>query len=64
MGDVLAKIYKIIESEGGVQVRLKFAQKTGVSQNQAKTIEDKPEYIDRFKKIASELLGKDISSYL
>jgi len=63
MGDVLSKIYKIIETEGGVQLRLKFAQKTGVSQNQAKTIEDKQEYIERFKFIANELLGKDIDTF-
>ncbi len=64
MGNILSKIYKIIETEGGVQARLKFAQKTGVSQNQAKTIEDKSEYIERFKKIASELLGKNIDAFL
>ena len=64
MGVILYKIFKIVEKEGGVPARLKFAQSTKISINGVKKIKDKPEYIANFKKIASEILGKDIDALL
>jgi hypothetical protein len=64
MGLQLKKIYQIVEDHGGVAARLQFAERTGISQNKAETLQDKPEYIDNFKKVASEILGQDISQYL
>jgi hypothetical protein len=64
MGAVLYKIFKIVESEGGVPARLKFAQTTKVSLNRVKRIKDKPEYIANFKRIAEEILGKNIDDLL
>ncbi|MCK5311291.1 MAG: hypothetical protein KAJ62_04240 [Desulfobacteraceae bacterium] len=64
MGAVLFKIFKIVESEGGVPARLKFAQKVKISINNVKKIKDKPEYINKFVMIAQEILGKDINDLL
>ncbi len=64
MGAVLLKIFKIIEAEGGVSARLKFAQKTKIGLSRVKRIKDKPAYIENFKKIAEEILGKDIDEFL
>ena len=64
MGVILFKIFKIVESEGGVPARLKFAQKVKISINNVKKIKDKPEYINKFVMIAQEILGKDINDLL
>ena len=64
MGVILFKIFKIVESEGGVPARLKFAQKTKISMERIKKIKDKPEYISKFVMIAQQILGKDIKDLL
>ena len=64
MGVILYKIFKIVEKEGGVPARLKFAQATKISINGVKKVKDKPEYIANFKKIASAILGKNIDDLL
>ncbi|MCK5099290.1 MAG: hypothetical protein KAR45_14365 [Desulfobacteraceae bacterium] len=64
MGAILFKIFKIVEAEGGVPARLKFAQATRISINGVKKVKDKPEYIANFKKIASSILGKEIDEFL
>lgn len=64
MGDKLEAIYKIVEEQGGTEGRLQLAKKAGLSMSQAKAIEDKPEFLDRMKKIAEEILKKNIDGYL
>jgi len=64
MGAVLYKIFKIVESEGGVSARLKFAQATKVSLERVKRVKDKPEYVAKFSKIANTILDKDITDLL
>ncbi|MCD4742405.1 MAG: hypothetical protein K8R67_08030 [Desulfobacteraceae bacterium] len=64
MGAILFKIFKIVEIEGGVSARLKFAQKVKISINNVKKIKDKPEYINKFVMIAQKILGKDINDLL
>jgi hypothetical protein len=64
MGAVLYKIFKIVESEGGVTARLKFAQTTKISLKRVKKIKDKPEYIRKFSKLAGKILGKNIDDLL
>ena len=64
MGVILFKIFKIVETEGGVPARLKFAQKAKISMDKVKKIKDKPEYIEKFKKLAGAVLGKDIDDLL
>lgn len=64
MGDKLAAIYKIVEEHGGLKGRMRLAIKSGLSMNQARAIEDKPEFFDRMKKISEEILNKNIDEYL
>ncbi len=64
MGTLLFKIFKIVEQEGGVPARLEFAKKTKTTLNKVKTIKDKPEYVQKFSKIASSILGKNVGDML
>ncbi|MBN1149909.1 hypothetical protein JXA84_01665 [candidate division WOR-3 bacterium] len=64
MGDKLEAIYKIVEEHGGTEGRLLLAKKSGLSMSQAKAIEDKQEFLDRMKKIAEEILKRNIDEYL
>jgi hypothetical protein len=64
MGNMLSRIYKIVEEKGGLPGRLKLAQMTGVTYQQAAEIKDKAEMIKRCKKAAAEILGTDINKLL
>jgi hypothetical protein len=60
MAAKLEKIYNIIEEKLGNNGRLKLAQLTKVAKTQATEMDDAPEMVATFKRIASELLGKNI----
>jgi hypothetical protein len=60
MAAKLEKIYNIIEEKLGNNGRLKFAQLTKVPKTQALEMEDSPETVAVFKRIASEILGRNI----
>lgn len=60
MAAKLEKIYNIIEEKLGNNGRLKFAQLTKIPRTQAAEIDDSPETVATFKRIASEMLGKNI----
>ena len=64
MGEKLAKIYKVVEEKGGNASRIKLAQSTGLPKKDAEEMKDKPEVIERFKAIASEILGFSIDEFL
>lgn len=64
MGQVLAKIYQIVEEKGGVPARIKFAGITGLPKKDAEEMKDKPEVIEKFKAAADEILGCDIDEFL
>jgi hypothetical protein len=64
MGQVLAEIYRIVEEQGGVPARIKFASATGLPKNDAVEMKDKPELIEMFKAKADEILGCDIDEFL
>jgi hypothetical protein len=64
MGQVLAKIYKIVEEHGGTPARIKFASVTGLPKKDAEEMKDKPEVIEQFKAAADEILGCDIDQFL
>jgi hypothetical protein len=64
MGKILEQIFQIIEDKTGIAGRIKLAQTTGISQQQAVTMRDKADLIKRCKKAASEILGKDINEFL
>jgi hypothetical protein len=64
MGKILEYIFQTVESKAGIAGRIKLAQKTGISQQQAVTIRDKSDLIKRCKKAATEILGRDIDEFL
>ena len=64
MGRTLEKIYKIVEDKGGLPGRLKLAQMTGITLQQAVEMKDKAVIIRRFKKAAADILELDIEEWL
>jgi Mrp family chromosome partitioning ATPase len=64
MGNTLSRIYQLVEEKGGLPGRMKLAQATGVTQQQAAEAKDKAETVKRFKKAATEILGIDINELL
>ena len=64
MGQVLAKIYKIVEEKGGIPARIKLASATGLPKKDAEEMKDRPELIEQFKALADEILGCDIDEFL
>lgn len=64
MGVILSDIYKLVEYHGGLKGRMRFAIKTKVSSSKAAAVEDRPEYIQSFVKIANLILQKDIGTEL
>lgn len=64
MGEKLAKIYKIVEEKAGNPGRIKFAMATGLPKKDAEEMKDKPEIVEKFKSVASEILGRSIDEFL
>ena len=64
MGEKLAKIYTIVEEKGGNSGRIKLASVTGLPKKDAEEMKDKPEVVEKFKAVASEILGFSIDEYL
>jgi hypothetical protein len=64
MGEKLAKIYKIVEEKGGNSGRIKLASVTGLPRKDAEEMKDKPEVVDKFRAVASEILGCNIDELL
>ncbi len=61
MGEKLVKIFDIVTNKAGYEGRIELAEKTGVSRKKAEELEDSPELIEKFKRIASQILGEEIS---
>ena len=59
MGEVLKKIYEIVEHKAGLQARIKLVQRTGVSKDKAAMVEEDEEMIKGFKSLAREIAGID-----
>ncbi len=59
MGEVLKKIYEIVELKAGVQARIKLVQRTGVSKDKAAMVDEDEEMIKGFKALAREITGID-----
>jgi hypothetical protein len=64
MGEKLAEIYRVVEEKGGTEGRIKLATMTGLPKKDATEMKDKPEVIEKFKSIASDILNCDISELL
>jgi len=64
MGEKLAEIYRIVEEKGGVEGRIKLATATGLPKKDATEMKDKPEVIEKFKNVASDILNINIDELL
>jgi hypothetical protein len=64
MGEKLAKIYKIVEEKAGNPGRIRLAMTTGLPKKDAEEMKDKPEVIEKFKSVASSILGYAIDEFL
>ncbi len=64
MGEKLVKLYQIVTDKGGLEARIKLAQRTGVPKSKAAQATDTDEVLEKFKKIASEILGKNVDEFL
>jgi hypothetical protein len=60
MGEVLKKIYEIVEQKAGLQARIKLVQRTGISKEKAVMVTEDEEMIKGFKALAREITGMDI----
>jgi hypothetical protein len=64
MGEKLAEIYRIVEEKGGTEGRIKLATMTGLPKKDATEMKDKPEIVDKFKNVASDILKCNIDEFL
>jgi len=60
MGYRLAKIYDIVVQKGGTNARMQLAKESGISRKKAGEIEDTPELVKKLKRLASNILGKEL----
>jgi hypothetical protein len=61
MGKILDQIYGVVEQRGGLKARLELAKQTGISRTDAGNLEDTEEAAKKFLKIASDILGENIT---
>lgn len=59
MGQKLLKFYELVKTEGGLQLQMRLAMKTGLPSTKASTEPDSPENIAKFKAAFKEITGKD-----
>ena len=64
MGEVLKKIYEVVERKAGLQARIKMVQRTGVTKDKAAMVNEDEEMIKGFKALAREVTGIDIDQHL
>lgn len=64
MGAKLEQIYDIVTQKTGLKGRMRLADSTGVSRTKAAEMEDTDKLIKKFVKVASEIIGEDISELI
>ena len=64
MGKQLERIYEIVIQKGGLNARMNLASKTGISKNKAAEIPETDTHVNKFKKLASDLIGENIDNLL
>jgi hypothetical protein len=64
MGEKIVEIYEVVTRLAGLKGRMQLAVKTGISRTEAQTTADSPDKLSKFKKEASEILGRDVSELL
>ncbi len=62
MGKQLEKIYEIVTQKAGLNARMNLASKTGISKSKAAKMPDTDELVNKFKALASDLIGEDIDN--
>ncbi len=62
MGKQLERIYEIVTQKAGLDARMNLASKTGVSKSKASEIPDTDELVNKFKALASDLIGENIDN--
>jgi hypothetical protein len=60
MGAKILLIFEKVEQELGLEGRMKLAEISKITKKEAATIEDSADKINKLKKIASELLKRNI----
>jgi len=63
MGKQLERIYEIVTQKAGLGARMNLASKTGVSKSKASEIPDTDELVNKFKALASDLIGENIDNW-
>jgi len=58
MGQKLLRFYELAKAEGGLQVQMRLAMKTGMASTKAGDAPDSPENIQKFKAAFREITGK------
>ncbi len=59
MGQTLLAFYEAIKKEGGTQMEMRLAMKTGIPSAKAGAEADSPNNIQKFKAAYKEIAGKD-----
>lgn len=64
MGAKLLAIYDLVTEKAGTNARMQLAETTGVSRAQAAEMDDTDKVVNKFKNVASDIIGKDIDELL
>ena len=64
MGEKLVKLYEIVTNKAGLEARMELAQRSGVPRSKAAQVEDKDELVEKFKRLASEIIGQNVDDLM
>ncbi len=64
MAEKIVEIYEVVTRLAGFKGRMRLAVRTGISRTRAQETADSPDKVSKFKKEASEILGRDVSEFL
>ena len=59
MGAKLLKYYAFVKQNGGMQMEMRLAMKTGLPSKKAEAAPDSPDNLAKFKAAIKEILGKE-----
>jgi hypothetical protein len=64
MAEKMIEIYDVVTRLAGFKGRMRLAVRTGISRVRALEIADAPDKVTKFKKEASEIVGRDITELM
>lgn len=64
MGQILNKIFKVVENKKGLEGRMELAKTTKISRKEAESVSDTADLIEKVKRAADEIVGEDIDNFL